>query len=90
MTLILHWHQGGWYVHYQDLHLSVPLSFLDWYDALEGLRRLYPDAQIVIDRIELKEAACVLREWRVASGRAAAVSGRPDRKLRVPPRSAPQ
>jgi hypothetical protein len=58
MTLILHWADD---VHFQELHLSIPLPFLDFYKALDDLQRRYPDADIVVDRIELSEAACVYR-----------------------------
>jgi hypothetical protein len=61
MILILHWEQNAWWCHYQELHLSIPLRFQDLYKALDDLHRRYPDAQVVIDKIEIKEAACVYR-----------------------------
>ena len=61
MTLILHWHENAWWCRFQELGLSIPTPFSDFYKAFDDLQRRYPDADIVVDNIEISEAYCVYR-----------------------------
>jgi hypothetical protein len=68
MTLILHFHESGWWVHYQELGLSIPLPFSDFYKALDHLQRRYPDAQLAVTQPPLGESQidCVVAARRGA------------------------
>ena len=54
MKLIMFWQQNSWMVQFEEPGISIPLPFLDFFRALNDLKRLYPDADIVVDNTKLR------------------------------------
>ncbi len=64
-TIILHCSSNCWWAHFQELGVDLPLPFTTetkFYVVYDDLKRRYPDAIIVFDKIEIepKECGCIL------------------------------
>jgi hypothetical protein len=64
-TIILHYREQ-WFAHFNELKVDLPLGFskeATFWNVYESVKRRYPNAVIVFDRIEIEEgdAGCILR-----------------------------